>query len=114
LADTYLLKAEAQFLLGDLTGAAETINVVRRRANASEISSDQVDIDFILDERSRELVLEEHRRFTLLRTGKWVERPRKYNQNGGQHITLRDTLFPIPQSVIDVNLTYKMRQNSGF
>lgn len=114
LADTYLLKAEAQFLLGDLTGAAETINVVRRRANASEISSDQVDIDFILDERSRELVLEEHRRFTLLRTGKWFERTRKYNKNGGQHITLRDTLFPIPQSVIDVNLTYKMRQNSGF
>jgi starch-binding outer membrane protein, SusD/RagB family len=73
-----------------------------------------VDIDFILDERSRELFLEEHRRWTLLRTGKWLERVRAYNNNGGAHITERDLLFPIPQSVIDANLTKEMPQNPGW
>jgi len=114
LADTYLLKAEAQYLLGDLGGAAETINIIRRRSNASEITASDVDLDFILDERSRELFLEEHRRWTLLRTGKWLERTRKYNNFGGENITERDLLFPIPQSVIDANLTKEMPQNPGF
>lgn len=114
LAETYLLKAEAQFLLGLPDDAAETINILRRRANASEITGADVDIDFILDERSRELVLEEHRRHTLLRTGKWLERVKLYNKNGGQLATQRDELFPIPQSVIDANLTKVMPQNPGF
>lgn len=111
LADTYLLKAEAQMLLNDKAGAAETINVLRRRANATEITAADVDIDFILDERSRELITEEHRRYTLLRTGKWLERVQKYNKNGGQFATERELLFPIPQEIIDANLTLKMNQN---
>ncbi|OFY03150.1 MAG: hypothetical protein A2W90_22640 [Bacteroidetes bacterium GWF2_42_66] len=114
LAETYLLKAEAQFKLGNSTDAANTINIIRRRANASEISASNVSIDFILDERSRELIGEEHRRYTLLRTGKWLERVQAYNHRGGQTATARDTLFPIPQVVIDANLTEKMPQNPGF
>lgn len=114
LAETYLLKAEAQYLLGDLGGATETINTVRRRSNASEITAADVNIDFILDERARELAIEEHRRYTLLRTGKWLERTQMYNNNGGQFITERDTLFPIPQTVIDANLTDDMPQNPGY
>lgn len=114
LAETYMIKAEAQMLLGNNGGAAETINVIRRRANASEISAADVNIDFILDERSRELLVEEHRRYTLLRTGKWIERTRLYNTNGGSLITERDRLFPIPQSVIDANLTKPMTQNPGY
>ncbi|GEO03732.1 hypothetical protein AAE02nite_13960 [Adhaeribacter aerolatus] len=114
LAETYLLKAEAQLLLGSAAGAAETINVLRRRAHASEVDASKIDIDFILDERSRELVLEEHRRYTLLRTGKWLERTKLHNLNGGQFITERDKLYPIPKSVIDANLTKKMTQNPGF
>ncbi len=114
LAETYLLKAEAQFKLGDSPGAAETINVIRRRSNASEISASDVDMDFILDERSRELVFEEQRRYTLLRTGTWLERVQLHNHNGGQLATARDELFPIPQSVIDANLTREMPQNPGF
>src|SRR5690606_33413531 len=114
LAETYLLKAEAQFKLGNSSGAAETINVVRRRANASEITGADVSIDFILDERSRELLCEEHRRYTLLRTGKWLERVKLHNHNGGQVARMTDTLFPIPQSVIDANLTQEMPQNPGF
>lgn len=114
LAETYLLKAEAQFKLGNLPGAAETINTIRRRSNASEIQAADVDIDFILDERSRELVREEHRRYTLLRTGKWLERLRKYNHYGGETASKRDELFPIPQIVIDANLTSDFPQNPGY
>ncbi len=114
LAETYLLKAEAQYRQGDLAGAAETLNIVRRRANAKEITADDVTIDFILDERSRELVFEEHRRYTLLRTGKWLERVALYNNNGGQRASLRDTLLPIPQTVIDANLSREFPQNPGF
>jgi len=114
LADTYLLKAEAQFRLNDPDGAAETINIIRRRSKASEIDAGDVTIDFILDERSRELFNEEYRRYTLLRTKKWFERTKAHNFFGGEKITQRDTLFPIPQTVIDANLTSPMPQNPGF
>ena len=114
LAETYLLKAEAELLLNKTQEAANTLNIIRRRSNASEITADQVNIDFILDERSRELVAEEHRRYTLIRTGKLIERAKKYNFNGGQFITERDMLYPIPQEVIDANLTLEMPQNPGF
>ena len=115
LAETYLLKAEAQYKLGNSAGAAETLNIIRRRSHASEISAAAVSIDFILDERSRELITEEHRRYTLLRTGKWLERVKAHNFAGGsQSATARDTLYPIPQVVIDANLTKKMPQNPGF
>jgi hypothetical protein len=114
LADTYLLKAEAQFKLGDPGGAAATINIIRARSHASPVSAGHINIDFILDERSRELLCEEHRRYTLLRTGKWLERVKLYNHNGGQTAAERDRLFPIPQIVIDANLTQEMPQNPGF
>ncbi|MCK4920518.1 MAG: RagB/SusD family nutrient uptake outer membrane protein, partial [Bacteroidales bacterium] len=114
LADTYLLKAEAQFKLGDPAAAAATINIIRQRSNATDITAGDVDIDFIPDERSRELIVEEERRYTLLRTGKWSERTQKYNHYGGEMISLRDTLFPVPQAVIDANLTLDMPQNPGW
>jgi hypothetical protein len=114
LAETYLLKAEAEFKLNQPDQAANTINILRRRAKATDITAADVNIDFILDERSRELIFEEHRRYTLLRTGKWLERTRLHNKNGGQNISDRDVLFPIPQIVIDANLTSPMPQNPGW
>ena len=114
LADTYLLKAEAQFKLGNLTGAATTINIIRARSRATPITAADINIDFILDERSRELFLEEYRRYTLLRTGKWYTRTKLFNHFGGENIALRDTLFPIPQTVIDANLGKPMTQNPGW
>ena len=115
LAETYLLKAEAQLKLGNRAGAAETINVIRRRSHASDITAAAITIDFILDERSRELITEEHRRYTLLRTGKWLERVKAHNFAGGnQTAAARDTIYPIPQVVIDANLTKKMPQNPGY
>ena len=114
LGETYLLLAEAQFKLGDLAGAAATLDTLRSRAHATPITAADVTLDFILDERSRELITEEHRRYTLLRTGKWLERTSKYNAITKDKITERDKLLPIPQSVIDANLTKKMEQNPGY
>lgn len=114
LAETYLLKAEILFKLNRLTEAVDVINIIRLRAQARPITLNELDLDFILDERSRELVMEEERRYTLLRNGKWLERTRLHNKNGGQFITERDALFPIPQVVIDANLTRKMEQNNGY
>ncbi len=114
LAETYLILAEAQLYLNELTGAAATLNILRARANATPITASQVTLSFILDERSRELVTEEHRRYTLLRTGTWFTRTQQFNIYAGSKITLRDTVLPIPQSVIDANLTKVMPQNSGY
>lgn len=114
LADTYLLKAEAQLKLGNTQDASTTINIIRERSKASPITSADITLDFILDERSRELIIEEDRRFTLLRTGKWFERTKMHNKFGGELISERDTLFPIPQDVIDSNLTNTMPQNPGW
>ena len=114
LAETYLLLAEAKFRLGDLPGAAITLNIIRARANATPITAAQVTLDFILDERSRELITEEHRRYTLLRTGTWFVRTQLNNKYAGPKIILRDTILPIPQSVIDANLTKLMPQNPGY
>lgn len=114
LGNTYLLKAEAQYKLDDLDGAAETINVIRRRANASEIQASDVDLDFILDERARELASEEERKYTLFRTGKWFERTRAHNFRGGESIEERHRFLPIPQDVIDSNLDSEFPQNPGY
>lgn len=114
LADTYLIKAEAEYKLGNPQAAANTINILRDRANASKVTPGDIDLDFILDERSRELIAEEDRRVTLIRTQKWYERTKKHNLYGGEKIALRDTLFPIPQAVIDANLTKTMPQNPGW
>ena len=122
LAETILLRAEARGRLGDLSGAAEDINLLRDRANAKEVTiSDfgsglQDFLDFILDERSRELLEEEQRRYTLLRMGGkhfFYRRVKEWNLID-ENLSLRDTLFPIPQTVIDANLNSGMEQNPGF
>jgi len=113
LAETYLILAEAQMNLGDLGGAATTINVLRTRANASLITGSDVDIDFILDERSRELYSEEHRRYTLVRLGKWHEKFSMYNKVGASKGSAYHNLMPIPQTVIDAN-SAPMEQNPGY
>ena len=109
-----MLLAEANFKLGDLQGAADAINALRTRAKATTITPAQVTLDFILDERSRELFSEEERRYTLLRTNKWVDRVKLYNVLASPRVTDRDKLLPIPQDVIDANRTSPMTQNPGY
>ncbi len=65
LAETYLILAEALHMQSKNEEAAIWLNKVRERSNASSIVAADVNIDFILDERSRELITEEDRRHTL-------------------------------------------------
>ena len=67
LAETYLLRAEAHYWNENPAAAAADINVVRERAGASSISAADVTIDFIFDERARELFGEEPRQNELNR-----------------------------------------------
>lgn len=115
LAETYLYLCEARLMQGNLSGARDAINYVRRRAHASELTDDsQMTLDFLLDERIRELVGEESRRFTLCRTGKLIERTRKYNEESGEAIRDYHVYWPIPQSMIDSNTGAEFPQNDGY
>ena len=116
LAETYLLRAEAFFRKGLLQDAADDINVIRNRALAKPINAGDVTLDYILDERARELTTEEPRRRTLARMGKLVERVRKYNLLEQTRTTIQDKheLFPIPQTAIDANFGAKLEQNPGY
>jgi len=67
LAKTWLIRAEAYFWEGQTDLAAADINVVRERANAPSVSDGEVDIDYIADERLRELSQEEFRHSGLVR-----------------------------------------------
>lgn len=117
LGETYLLMAEAQFRQGKLTEAAASLNVVRSRANATPVTPAQVTLDYILDERVRELLAEENRRMTLMRTGKLVERTLKYNTNTINPVvglTTKHNLMPIPQTEINLNKDAILDQNPGY
>lgn len=117
LGETYLLQAEAQFRQGKLAEAAASINVIRARANATPITSAQVTLDFILDERARELLAEENRRMTLMRTGTLVDRTTRFNKNTINPVvglTSKNLLLPIPKSEIDLNKDAVLEQNTGY
>jgi starch-binding outer membrane protein, SusD/RagB family len=117
LAETYLLRAEAYLGLNQKDLAAADINVIRNRAHATPVIASQVTIDYILDERVRELYSEEQRLITLMRLGKLIERTRKYNDNPinpGCNIKDYNNVWPIPQTQIDLNVNVKMEQNPGY
>lgn len=122
VAETYLLRAEAYFRKGDLVSAATDINTIRTRAKAINIAAQDVTEDFILDERARELLVEEPRLRTLIRMGRLVDRVRKYNSapsvaggvSSGATIQDFNKFWPIPQKVIDSNTGAKFQQNPGY
>lgn len=114
LAETYLLLAEAQFKQGKISEAAASINFVRNRANATPAEAGDITLDYILDERARELIGEYPRRFTLVRTGKLIERTKLHNPESAPHIHEDNNLWPIPQAVIDANSGAELKQNKGY
>jgi len=118
LGETYLLLAEAQFKQGNTAGAATAINVLRTRANAPQVTAAQMTLDFILDERARELIGEENRRETLMRTGTLVTRSLRLNGNDAVHptvgLTNTNLLLPIPLQEIQLNKDGVLTQNPGY
>lgn len=123
LAETHLIAAEAIMMSGgNLAVAAEHVNKVRRRAVAPgvdpsmmEITAADLSIDFILEERGRELNAEMHRWADLVRTGKLVERVTRYSPQQNRSTNIRDfhVLRPIPQDQIDRTST-SFPQNPGY
>jgi starch-binding outer membrane protein, SusD/RagB family len=66
LAETYLIRAEANFWKGNTAKAAQDVNIIRKRAGCtSEYST--ADMGVIMDERARELAYEEYRHMELVR-----------------------------------------------
>ena len=118
LAETYLIAAEALMMDGQLGAAVEYFNVVRQRAaypgqDIPLMTVDELNIDEILNERSRELGGETMRWKDLKRTGKLLERVRAYNKRAAPNIQEFHLLRPIPQSQID-RTTNDYPQNPGY
>jgi hypothetical protein len=124
LGETYLLAAEAAFKNGDNANAAKYINVLRERARnkmnsivgALDIQPSDVTLDFILEERTRELLAEHCRWADLTRTGTLIERVKKYDE-GPAAINIREKhlLRPIPKRQIDrVTTGTPYPQNTGW
>lgn len=117
-ADLYLIAAEAAFKGGaTMQQAADMINVLRTRAAlkanqspaeyaaavaAQQITPGQVTLDFILNERSRELFAEDCRWWDLSRTKTLVARVKQYNPEGAAGVQDYNMLRPIPQQQIDL------------
>jgi hypothetical protein len=117
LAETFLIRAEAYLGAGNKDLAAADINQIRNRAKATPVASGDVSIEYILDERARELYTEDFRLIILYRLGLVVERTRKFNNNPifpGNNIQDYHNLFPIPQSEIDLNVDGVLEQNPGY
>lgn len=114
LAETYLLRAEAYLGANDPDNAAADINVVRSRAGADPVLPGDVDINYILDERARELTMEEFRTLTLQRLGLQYERTRDLNPWAGPTISEHNNLWPIPQGEIDLSTGVLLEQNNGY
>jgi len=119
LTDAYLMYAEATLrgaTSGDINTALGYINQIRGRANAQTITLPQLTLDFILDERGRELFWECHRRTDLIRFGKFSGGSKIWQWKGGSvngnaTESFRD-LMPIPARNIQANPTLK--QNPGY
>ena len=114
LAETYLLLAESYLGQQNPAKAADAINEVRGRASATLINANQMTLDFLLDERIRELAGEESRRFTLVRTNQFVERVKMYNGLVGEKVKADHALWPIPRAIIDANRDAEFPQNPGY
>lgn len=116
LADIYLMYAEAVLRGGggNMSTAVGYVNAIRTRANASTVSA--INLDFILDERSRELSWEMTRRTDLIRYGRFTSSaylwPWKGNVKEGTAVAEYRNLFPIPNNDLVVNKNLK--QNPGY
>lgn len=116
-AETILLAAEAAMQTGRKLEAMNLINELKKRAayrpglSTAEINArydnikltdpDQVTLDYILDERTRELCGEQWRWPDLAMRGKLVERVQRCNPDAAANVKDYHVLRPIPRSQLD-------------
>lgn len=119
LSDVYLMYAEATLRgasSGNITTALGYINKIRVRAGAGVVTPTDLTLDFILDERARELFWECHRRTDLIRFGKFTGGSKIWQWKGGvkngSGTEEYRNLMPIPSKTIQANPTLK--QNPGY
>jgi hypothetical protein len=119
LAETYLIAAEALFMDNRPGEALPYINAIRERAayptgNVAAMDAKLTDLslDFILDERTRELCGELSRLQDLARTGTLLARVKLHNADARANIKPFDVLRPIPQAQIDGTITGPAYDNS--
>lgn len=117
LGDNYLMYAEAVLRGGSggsLGDAIDMVNQLRTRAGVPTVAS--IDLQFILDERARELGWECHRRTDLIRFGMFSQSPYVWEWKGnvkqGQSTDPKYDVFPIPSS--EVNSNPNVDQNPGY
>ena len=118
-ADALLLKAEAEYRLGNTGAALAAINTVRARVGAPALTS--LTLNVISNERLKELAWEGVRRMDAIRYGIFTQ-PTKDRYEGVWHNAvagdyLNDTqgyttIFPIPYDVMSLNKNLK--QNPGY
>jgi len=121
LAEVYLNYAEAVLrggTGGDRATALNLINELRTRAygnTSGNITDGQLNLDFILAERSRELYWEGTRRTDLIRFSKFTNNynwPWKGGVQNGTSVDATRSLYPIPFNVITINKN--LTQNPGY
>ncbi|MBK9105595.1 MAG: RagB/SusD family nutrient uptake outer membrane protein [Saprospiraceae bacterium] len=121
LADVYLMYAEAVLRGGggSLANALNYVNLVRERAYggaSGDIDQNTLDLDFILDERARELYWEGHRRTDLVRFGKFSNTSYTWQWKGGvkegASVSSNFDVFPIPSA--DLGANPNLQQNAGY
>lgn len=129
LADFYLMYAEAQMRKDGASNGSSIanadatslgyINDLRERANDGDfanVTTGQVTLDFLIDERARELHWEGHRRQDLIRFGKftggnyiWAW---KGNATNGVSIPATFKVYPLHPNTINANPN--LTQNTGY
>ena len=120
IAEMYLIVAEAE-LTSNPGEALSYMNTLRTKRAISgkesgmAITTADLNIDFILAERARELGGEQLRWFDLKRTGKLIEYVKAWNPNAKANIQEFHMVRPIPQSQLDA-ITNKdeFKQNPGY
>lgn len=126
LADAYLMYAEAVLRGGNggsITTALGYVNAIRTRSAdvtagtaPGAITQAQLTLDFILDERARELYWEGHRRTDLIRFGKFTGGsylwPWKGGIKDGTAIDAKRALYPVPAA--DLGTNPNLKQNDGY
>jgi hypothetical protein len=120
IAEMYLIAAEA-LMKSNPAEALKYINDLRKKRAVPgkeadmEVAAKDLNIDFILDERARELAGELFRWYDLKRTGKLVSYVQKYNMDAKANIKETHMLRPIPQVQLDaITNKEEFKQNPGY